>query len=318
MGKDTIVVGVRTPGVSTIVRKQHKLAAPEWLSLSVAEKGGTVMRVLKTDGRGMQLSSFGAGHHHITCFVAVRVILVLRSLRCLHSRMHATVGQDPTEDAVFTGGRRGEVRAWNYKTGADLWQSTRLARDPANRRRRIVPGKDPNCTLLVYGIGDFDAQKLGDVLVGRQLVDSKPQWASVCPSNTGGNRDVTRWALVGVATPEIAQECIARCNSWTPDRVTADSRSIGDDGRPLKAFLFDPVRADERDLLGFGAMRMMRQDRGQPVTALALRETQHAQVSVPYPRCCRVPMLCSRILTRSLRVLHSGSLHPAKILVCVP
>ena len=191
------------------------------------------------------------------------------------------VGQDPTEDAVFTGGRKGEVRAWNYKTGADLWQNTRLVRDPDNRWRQIVPGKDPKCTLLIYGIGDFNAQKLGDVLVGRQLIDRKPQWASICPATAGGKTNGTRWALVGVATAQVAQECMDKCEQWTLEKLTAESHSLGDDGRPLKIFLFDPARADERDLLGFGAMRMMRQDRGQPVTALALRETQHAQVSAP-------------------------------------
>jgi hypothetical protein len=84
----------------------------------------------------------------------VRTGRSLRSLlRCRipsHSHAAAWLGQDPTDDAVFTGGRRGEVRAWNYKTGADWWQNTRLAPDPHNRRRQVVPGKDPKCTLLVY------------------------------------------------------------------------------------------------------------------------------------------------------------------------
>lgn len=76
MGKDTTVVGVRTPGVSTVVRQRHKLAAPDWLALCVAEKDGKVMHVLKAQGiAGTRLSSFGAGHHHITCFVVVRLTL---------------------------------------------------------------------------------------------------------------------------------------------------------------------------------------------------------------------------------------------------
>lgn len=45
-----------------------------------------------------------------------------------------------------------------------------------------------------------------------------------------------------------------------------------DDGRPLKFFVFDQARADERDLVGFGAMKLKRQDIGRPVTALAVHE----------------------------------------------
>jgi hypothetical protein len=186
--------------------------------------------------------------------------------------------QDPSEDYVFTGGSHGEVRAWNYKTGADIWQNTRLAPDPNDRRRQIVPGKDPKCTLLVYGIGDFNEEQLGDVLVGRQLTDTKPLWASVCPPTAGGSEDITRWALVGVATAEDADKCVARCAEWTPEWRTGQVDGDIDDGRVLKIFRFDPARADERDLVGFGAMRMMRQDRGKPVTALALHETNAAQV----------------------------------------
>ena len=182
---------------------------------------------------------------------------------------------------MFTGGRRGEVRAWNYKTGADVWQNTRLAPDPHNRRRHVVPGKDPKCTLLVYGVGDFDEEQLGDVLVARELTDSRPQWASVCPPTAAGSDTLSTWALVGLATAEAAAECLERSERWAPEFLTAESRSRGDDGRLLKIYKFDPARADERDLLGFGAMRMMRQDHGQPVTALALHETEHMQVCAP-------------------------------------
>jgi hypothetical protein len=277
-------IGVATPGVCTIQRTRHKSAEPEWLALCVPEKRGSVVVVLKgRDGR--KLSSFGAGHHHITCFVAVRTGRSLRSLlRCRipsHSHAAAWLGQDPTDDAVFTGGRRGEVRAWNYKTGADWWQNTRLAPDPHNRRRQVVPGKDPKCTLLVYGVGDFDEQQLGDVLVGRQLADKRPQWVSVCPPTAGGSDTLSTWALVGLATAEAVDECLERSERWTLESLTAESRSRGDDGRLLKLYKFDPARADERDLLGFGAMRAMRQDRGQPVTALALHKTENMQVCAP-------------------------------------
>lgn len=79
MGKDTVVVGVATPGVRTIQRTRHKLAEAEWLALCVPEKDGSDIVVLKgRDGR--KLRSFGAGHHHITCFVAVRSGRSLRAL----------------------------------------------------------------------------------------------------------------------------------------------------------------------------------------------------------------------------------------------
>jgi hypothetical protein len=181
---------------------------------------------------------------------------------------------------VFTGGRRGEVRAWNYKTGADLWQNTRLAPDPDDRLREVVPERDPDCTLLVYGIRDFDEQQLGDVLVARKFASENPKWVSICPRKVGGSSldGIKNWALVGMATKEDAKDCLAQCKKWTKESWRPHPHVRFDDGRVLKMYAFDPARADERDLLGFGAMRMTRQDRGRPVTALALHESDGAQV----------------------------------------
>ena len=90
-------MGVATPGVLGIKRSLGKglLEHDEWLALSVAEKGGTRMDIVAAGSAGgRRLGVLGLGHHQIHNFVA-----------------------DPTEDVVFTGGERGEVKAWNYKTG---------------------------------------------------------------------------------------------------------------------------------------------------------------------------------------------------------
>ena len=74
MGKGTIAIGVSTPGVYSIDRTRHRKARPqpEWLALCVAEQNGTKLHVVKGGHTGGKvLSTLGAGHHHIQCFVAV-------------------------------------------------------------------------------------------------------------------------------------------------------------------------------------------------------------------------------------------------------
>ena len=83
---DTIAIGVSTPGVYVIERSaraglrahRYREQPTEWLALCVSEDDGRSMDVLRVGGNGgKKLGSLGAGHHYMTCFVAVRTQAIL-------------------------------------------------------------------------------------------------------------------------------------------------------------------------------------------------------------------------------------------------
>ena len=129
----------------------------------------------------------------------------------------------------------------------------------------------------MYGIGGFKEPELREVFERRGL--PRPRWASVCErrDQTGD----TSWALVGMGSEEERKVVLEKMEATNDTPRSPSHRPAGSDeldvGRPMRAFPFDASRANERDLLGYAMMEGLRQDRGRPVTCMALEEKESMQ-----------------------------------------